>query len=69
MLVEPSVAFVIEAYDFSFFRKLKNSIVNSEFVKMSTSHLTLQNLLGVLNANIWLNPHQHRIKSKIFQGW
>ena len=68
MLVEPSVAFVIEAYDI-FFRKLKNTIVNSELVEVTISNLTLQNLLGVLNENIWLNPHQHRIKSKVFQGW
>ena len=57
MLVEPSVASVIEAYDFSFSRKLKNTIVNSEFVKVTTSNLTLQNLLGVLNENILLTPH------------
>ena len=42
MHVEPSVAFVIEAYLFIhfFLEKLKNNIVNSEFVKMTISNLT-----------------------------
>ena len=40
MLVEPLVAFVIEAF-FIFLEKLKNNIVKSEFVKMPISNLTL----------------------------
>ena len=40
MLVEPLVAFVIEAFLF-FLEKLKNNIVKSEFVKMTISNLTL----------------------------
>ena len=52
MLVEPSVAFVIEAYFFFFLEKLKKNIVNSEFVTMTISNLTLYNLFGVLNENI-----------------
>ena len=41
MLVGSSVAFVIEAYFIFFLEKLKNNIVNSEFVKMTISNLTL----------------------------
>lgn len=41
MLVEPLVAFVIEAFFIFFLEKLKNNIVKSEFVKMTISNLTL----------------------------